>query len=83
MLFETVHLECHHQRFFTLKMHKNKGLTSIGREKGVEGKGRGTGGKEKGGRGGKRKGGSLDPHSVGNRLTPLVYDVFFMFYQCS
>jgi len=24
-LFETVHLECHQQRFFTLKMHQNVG----------------------------------------------------------
>jgi len=52
-------------------MHKNKWSTSKGRGKGEEGNGRGTRGKENGGRGGKKKGGSLDPHNVGNRLTPL------------
>jgi len=83
MMFQTVHLECHQQRSFTLKMHQNRwrlGLhpkphweslqrspTPLAGLRGPTSKGRG---REVRGLGGE-PGGTLDPHNVGDRLTPM------------
>jgi len=50
-----------------------KGATSKGRGKRMEGEGTGMGWKERWREG---KGGTLDPHNVGNRLTPLFEKTF-------
>ena len=75
-MFQAVHLQRHQQRSFTLKMHQNRwprthwgSLQRSPRSpsliKGATSKGR-----EREDRG---RGGTLDPHNVGDRLTPLTY----------
>jgi len=92
LMFQTVHLECHQQRSFTLKMHQNRwrlGLRprphwgSLQRSprlpswiKGPTSKGRG-----RWGMGEEGEGGTLDSHNVGDRLTPMYAVLFCNFYK--
>jgi len=79
-----VHLECHQQRFFTLKCTKIFGGWGFAPHPtgGVYNAPPDPlpglrdpllmGGEKEGGKGRRREwGGTLDPHNVGNRLTPL------------
>ena len=77
-MFQTVHLECHQQRSFTLKMHQNRwrlGLRprphwrSLQRSPDPLAGLRGLTSKGRGGKGG--EGRDFGPHNVGDRLTPL------------
>jgi len=84
-MIQTVHLECHQQRSFTLKMHQNRWrlglgprphwgslqhspdcLTGLRRPSST-------------GREGKGRRGTLDPHNVGDRLTPVIKDGILVF----
>ena len=82
-MFQTVHLECHQQRSFTLKMHQNRWRLVLPPKPywaaysappdplaGLRGP-TSKGGEGRGGEG--EEGGTLDSHNVGDRLTPLHF----------
>ena len=72
-MFQTVHLECHQQRSFTLGE-----LTALPRPLAGLRDLLLRGGERKGAEKGQGRGRTLGPHNVGDRLTPLELCCFHM-----